>query len=62
MAEKKNLRKALRDMSIGETMQVCREDYRPSSVRSSAYSVSADYNRIFTVVKTAYGVEVKRVS
>ena len=62
MVEKKNLRKMLREMAVGETISVHRDDYLPSSVKASAYMVGADFGMKFRVLGTPEGVEVSRES
>ena len=63
MAEKKNLRKTLREMKIGETIIIPREDYLPSSVKSQVYTVQIDMGVRFTVnTKIPNGVEVNRIA
>ena len=63
MAEKKNLRKTLREMKIGQTIIIPREDYLPSSVKSQVYTVQIDMGVRFIVnTKIPNGVEVKRIA
>lgn len=63
MVEKKNLRKTLREMKIGQTIIVLREDYLPSSVKSQVYTVQTDMGVRFTVnTKIPNGVEVRRIA
>lgn len=45
MTEKKNLRKQLREMAVGEVIVVKREDYLPSTVKSTIYALQIDFGR-----------------
>lgn len=63
MCEKRNLRKQLREMEVGQTITIPREEYLPSTVKSSVYTVKADYGRNYTIrTRGVDGVEVSRIS
>lgn len=62
MGEKKNLRKLLREMNVGETMVFDREEFRPTTVKTSAYFVGEDYGRKYTTKKNPRGIEIQRLS
>lgn len=63
MAEKKNLRKVLREMKVGEMVMIPRTDFLPSSIRATASSVKEDFGYQYTIsTQHPDAVEVKRVS
>lgn len=63
MEERKTgLRQLLRSMEVGDTKEIKREEWLPSSVRVSAYNVAADFGMRFRVRYRDYGVEVVRTA
>lgn len=62
MAEKKkNLRETIRNLKVGESITVKREDFPPSSVRATVFFIKQDYNREFAVkIDKTVGCEVRR--
>lgn len=62
MEEKKmGLRARLRAMNVGDTLEIAREEWQPTSVRSSAYNIAADFGVKFEVRFKDYGTSVTRV-
>jgi hypothetical protein len=50
-------------MEVGQTITIPREEYLPSTVKSSVYTVKADYGRNYTIrTRGVEGVEVSRIS
>ncbi len=63
MEKEKNLRQRLREMKVGETIKVSRLDYKPSTVRVSAYAIGQDYGMKFSARKKQdYELEVERIA
>lgn len=63
MEERKTgLRQLLRSMEVGDTKEIKREEWLPTSVRASAYTVAADFGMRFRVRYKDYGVEVVRTA
>lgn len=62
MEERKTgLRARLRAMDVGERLEIARDEWLPTSVRSSAYNIAADLGMKFQVRFQDYGTEVIRV-
>ena len=48
-------------MNVGDTLEISREEWKPTSVRSSAYNIAADFGVKFEVRFKDYGTSVTRV-
>lgn len=59
---KTGLRARLRAMNVGETLEISREEWKPTSVRSSAYNIAADFGFKFEVRFKNYGTAVTRIA
>lgn len=52
----------MRAMNVGDTLEISREEWKPTSVRSSAYNIAADFGFKFEVRFKNYGTAVTRIA
>lgn len=57
-----SLRQKVRNLAIGETLEVSSNDHKRSVVKQTAYNIAKDYGTKYRTFITSTGMTVKRVS